>query len=391
MSESATEPTSEREWLDSLGAADQPDPESQATDAATADAGSQPDAAEGDGEAPPEGDAATLEEGVAEESGKDDAKVAAADAGKQPAEEPKAEAAPDAPIAPDGQAPEPASEIVWEDFSLKADKSEIKLTGAKASGDEIRMPRSTWQKEVQPHLADRSVWERDRQKLEAQLREVRDSRSTAEVEAQEVLKFYKGLLEKTPEEQWAWIENVSQNKEALLAKAEAAAATHRAERAEAVTNAQRQAEQQVELQRVATDMLGRAVDLVLADNDFRELGIDREGFYDRLASLGAQNLFFYPDESFVEANPGWPVRPGELAIDWRVIAREAGQEARVYKERKDAAQRIADAQRENESKKRDAKKVVPPTVRAGGTPVPGVQEKGAPSSEQEWRESVGLR
>jgi len=390
MSKSATEPASEREWLDSLGAADLPEQGSEATDTATADAGSQPGEAEGDGQAPPEGDAAALEEGAAEESGEVDAKVAAADAGKQPAEEPKAEPAQDAPTATDGQAPEQPSEVVWEDFSFRADKTEVKLTGAKASADEIRMPRVTFQKELQPYLADRSVWERDRQKLEAQLREVRESRSAAEVEAEQVLKFYKELLEKPREEAWEFFENLSQNKEVLLAKAEAAALRHRAERAESFTNEQKQAEQQEELQRVATDMLGRAVDLVLGDDEFKELGMDRGQFYDRLASLGAQNLFFYPDEAFVRDNPGWHVRPGELAIDWRVIAREAGQEARVYRERAEAARKIAEAQRTNESKKRDAKKAVPPTVRAGGTPLPGAQEK-EPSSESEWRESVGLR
>ncbi len=61
------------------------------------------------------------------------------------------------------------------------------------------------------------MWERDRNRLERDLRETREARSAAEVEAEQVLKFYKELLEKPREEQWEWFENISQNKEALLA------------------------------------------------------------------------------------------------------------------------------------------------------------------------------
>ena len=145
-------------------------------------------------------------------------------------DEAPAEAATPEPAAPTA---EPATP-----FAFRVDGKSVDVTGAEVRGDTITLSREAWNRQVQPYLADRAGFTRQRQALEQRLQQ----RGVAEQQAAAFLTDLQQQVGKPDEEVIEWALKLKGDLPVLLAKAEVAAL--KAQHAPLVAEATQRAEQE---------------------------------------------------------------------------------------------------------------------------------------------------
>lgn len=407
MEPSATEPQSEQDWDSSLFVSDLDGTEGDIDDegsidvdegTATDSEGSPPEETEGEDLAPAEGDAEAETEGPDAAEGEEAADAAEGDepGEAEPTADAEAEAAPDAAEGDDRASPdEPGQDWDWKPVTLRADKAELDIPGVlHAEGQGLWIPAESIPK-LQSSLADRGVWERERQIRDTRIRELEAHVSDAEKAAEAAVAWFgddNGFWALTDDEKWAWLQDQQKNQPLIQAQMQSAREKSRADRLEQQQrvrdDAERQAAEGRYRERAFATETARAITL----SQVKDLGIDVETVRTRLRSLEARGepVFFRATKEFVERHPNWGLAEGELTINYTLLADVVDQEARVIRAGKAAAQTVQQAKQINQSKERGAKpKKAAPAIRAGSTPAPsGRKERSEPTSLADWEASL---
>ena len=395
MDASVTETTgSEAEWLASLSdpEGDEPDPgdgegadagtdKGEVTDESATQAG-EPEAQEPEA---PEVDATRAEEvGDADAGGADEPEPEGAQAGKpeateEGADEPKADAKPDDQAAP------AQPELQWQEWRGQADRTEITVPGAVISDAGLFIPKESLP-QLQHYLADRGALDSQRDKLEARLRE----KSGAEAEAESIIAGLKTVLNGTEDEVFAWAQGIKQNAPALLAEAQAKRHKARAESLEAQATEREHSERMAEFERSAPARIDQLVAKAVKFDAFKDLGLDPLAVAKAVKQEGIDNLFLRANED--TEYHGIKLKKGDIVPDYDRIDRIIQTEARVARERRDAAAKATAATEAAKAANLKAKggkpSKAPPPVRSSGTPAPAGRERKKPKTEAEWVESL---
>lgn len=395
MSESATEDlTPEERWIDDLGTTDGDDPtddieggdDPESEGEETDDEGSPPDEPESEPD-PSEGADAEAHQEAGEGEGEDgDEGEDGAEAGEPEADEPEGAGGAAPPEAGDQDpAPEQPESVEYEPFTLKADGRQQVLSGSMNMGHGIYVPRDTWQKEVQPFLADRAKLVAERDRLQRQL----ESKAPIEQQAQAIVDHFEALLTGDPDKAWEWFQSFQTNAPVLLAESRTAAAEAKASAYERERETERVQEATRQFNERAPGVLRSAVDVTVRLPEFQDLGLDAQLVYDQLARLPIGQTFFTASEDI----PEWGVKKGDTTVDWNLVAhhvQSVAEHAKRLREREQQQQieaSVREAKKANQSRG-GKRKPVPPAVPAAGTPTPRGTEF-MPKSQEEW--ASGLR
>lgn len=391
--ESGEEPESEEVWKDNLftdedfGADDDLE-EVEDEDAATLEEGSQPTEGEGDDSSPAEVEADAPKEGP-EDGAEATEDVAADTAAEEEAETQESEPEP-APAEAEEVAAEATdtdqtdSEPVWEPFTARADRQDIQLDGAMQTEQGIFIPTATWQEQLQPYLADRAVWERERNQLEARIRE----KSGAEEEARVIIDHYEEMLGKPVEDQLAWFENFGENRGALLAKAEASREKARADGLADERDLRYQADETADFASNAPERLKRTLTSAIAKDEFSDVSIDAGEMFERLRSMGPEGAF--RRTTAYDVQHGIADREGDIIIHAENILNTLRAEATVQRRRTAASAATEAAKKRNASKETGARSTAPVHIPASGTPSVEGEETAEPESKSEWLKGMGI-
>lgn len=391
MDGSATEPTTLDDWEAALH---EPEDFSELDSEPTAEAEPQP----AEVEAEPEGSSAVAgtdaedeaEVGVAETTdatAEGDAAVAEGDGEGTP--EPdvpgaKPEAvAPDGPTDDDQPAPDQATPFV-----LKADGVEVEVEGATISADGvISMDRETWQRKVQPYLANRgaldSRYKTQIADIQRRLDATQSERSDSEAKADKLVAHFEGLLGQGPDAVWKWLQDFEANRPALEAELRAATAEQRVEALESET--QRYAtEQQIEAyQNWWPDYLDQAVNSFVEHDEFKELGLDAAEIGETLRAFGDHRLFYTAGEDL----PNLGAKKGDIVLDWEFVGRHIQSYANTVRKLKSQNEVVAAAEAANR-KSLAAVPEAPPAIPSAGAPVPSSSKRKRPTSRDEWEAEI---
>lgn len=319
----------------------------------------------------------TAEEAATEESVADEAEVAT-EASTATAE---ATAPTDETAATEAAPTEDESEVIPAEatpvaaksrpFSFRADGSDVAVEGATVRGDEIVIPRDAWFRHVQPHLADRRGWERERSRMQSQLRTLDPERNEAVVRAQHLLgklDAIQAALEKGDEGPLVdLVNNFTQRFSVWRTEAENEALKRAVKSRDEVATAE-QNEQELEqlLPQLAQGLLA-TVDNVL-QADYKGLGFKSDDVASDLWELferGAQVFVDLRDPATAQARGVAP----DIYVDTALVQRYLDRPARVIRERSAAMRSKAAAAKQNAAVL--APKKGAPTVPAKGSPEAG--------------------
>lgn len=359
----------ESEDLDDLEEA--PDEGDEDEDELTDEEGSPPAESEGDDPLDePEADAEAEQEADADgEELQDEPEELDSEAGEPEGLEAEGDAAPESPAGDQDQAPEQPEQQHNGELTLRADGTEIHLEGSMSWDHGVYIPMETLRSTLQPHLADRRKLQSEIDKLKAQA----GRRSAAEVEAEELVKGIRELLE-DKDKAWEFFENYEANAPVLTARAEAARHKARADGYEQ----ERTNEQKEAATKAFQDWAPRAVDslvgAVLEQPEFRDLGLDGATVSQQVRALGAAALFYRDEQGAIHIRP-------------EPVLRHVQHLSEVARQQRDAAAAVREAKKANE-RKRTKKRTPPPAVSASGTPVPGEREEEEPQTHAEWVASL---
>ncbi len=270
--------------------------------------------------------------------------------------EPPADAAasPDAPSdAP--PAPLPASEP----FTFTVDGTKVDVPGARIQGDEIILTKDAFARAIQPRLADRGAWQKERQTLLADAKAAREHVSTEQAQAKVVLQKLAALVEEPDEiARWEALEDMRAKLPLHLRDAEIAALKSRTTQVESKEQDESRSRAQAELEAAKPANIAAHLDHLLAQPDYDALKSDRQ----RVLELLVDNA----DKLYVatgEPDPVTGIPP--LAFNYEFAAKQLGREAKYAADRAKQYQTVQAAAALNASK---TSRPAPPSVPASGTP-----------------------
>lgn len=385
MDGSVTEPTTLEEWEDGLMK-----PE-DSEDEVTGEAESQP----AEPEAEPEGSSA-----VGEADTEDEAEVVVEDATDAAAEAGAAKPDGDGAGTPDPDADPAAAEVVAPDtppsddqpapdqattpFVLKADGIEVQVEGAHVSADGvISIDKETWQRNVQPYLANRGALESryagQVAEIQRRLDATQSERSEKEAQADKLVSHFETLLGQGPDAVWKWLQDFEANRGTLEAELRAATAEQKVQAYESESQ-QVAAQQAVEAyQQWWPTYLDEAVSSFVEHEDFKELGLDPKAIGETLRGFGDHRLFYTAGEDI----PNLGAKKGDIVLDWEFVGRHIQTHANTVRRFKSQNDVVAAAEAAN-AKSLEAAPDVPPAIPSAGAPVPSSGKRTLPTTLEEW-------
>ncbi len=290
---------------------------------------------------------------------------------------------PDVAAPPEGETPKELPPP--EPFTLKADGRDIPLDGAVlTAGDNgvpyVVMPLSTMQRQLQPHIADRDAWQREREQLQTQ-------RSENELKADTLVEHFDKLMQADEDGAalWAWLQDFKANKETLAKDLEIAVLKKgAATRQVSDERSDREASDDA-YQKWAPGALEDTVKGILKLEEFEGLGLEAEDLYNELEALGGQTLFFTATED--EQRWGRSFEKGRTYPHYGNVFTVINGHAKVARRFKKNQGEAAAAKEANEVALGggDGGK---PVVTASESPVLGGKTPKAPTTLSEWEESL---
>ena len=317
-------------------------------------------------EAQPDDDAAAADEAAAGQPAGDD------DEPGEPAESIEAD-----PVPPEAaEAPSP--------FSFRVDGVPVDVEGATVADEVVTIPKDSWDRIVQPRLADRGKIGQRETRMQQRIKQL-ETESAAEVErAKLILERVDGLLSDPAKLQEFAAEyelRAPQFKleiENELLKSQNTRSTERIQ----TIDQQAAAEQFNETARPGLD---QAVQMVLSEN---ELDIDRGGLVDHIWGLWDKGtpVFFKVQEG---DGSGLDPREHEYGINLDLV-RTLVQPTLTQHQKSEAAKRAAEVKAKNAKALADAPPA-PPTAETKGSPVPGGESSFPQTAEEyaEWKKERG--
>lgn len=213
--------------------------------------------------------------------------------------------------APAEPAPQPTTidPLGGDPFVAKVDGTELALTGAKAVGDFILIPRDTWDRELRPkYLGDRTAWRQKEQQYQRQVHELANARTDKEARADALSAKLLELFQ-NPDKLAAEYENWTQRGPVLVAEAQAEATRRQLEAYQAREREQQEQERERALEPELQNELGVTVERLLAEPEFR--GVPEEVAVEFVRQMWAthqrfgyhQNGVFNRGPRGIEVNP----------------------------------------------------------------------------------------
>ncbi len=312
-----------------------------------------------------------------------------AEAGTDPEQEPEgsaqqqAEAHPEAEGAtepaegaPKEGSPTPETEAPHsEPFALRVDGREYEVPGAVVTDGYVAIPVESFQRVIQPRLADRTAWIEERRAMQDKL----EAKSVQEVQAAEVLKAMDELLESGADEMLQWFQNFDANKAALKSRVETASLRAQIDQ-RSKADEQRSEQEQVERYWIDRDqMLSPWVRSALSQPGIKEAGLDENEIIAQFLELGHEPFF-----EAQEDNPEFGWQRGGIYANPEFVFRHIQQLVQLATKIRAEARQTAEAKAKNQRTRRTK---APPTVPAKGSP-PLAGERTAPTNVEEWEQSL---
>ena len=287
--------------------------------------------------------------------------------------------------------PEPAtSEEAGQPFSFRADGKGVDVPGAgiydhvDAEGNPAQslvIPADSWQRFIQPHLADRGAFAAERRNYEQQIEALDPSNNETVVRAQSLLDNFEQIIS-SPEALTEFLENFDQNKELLKLKADLASRSAQDELRTSREEQQSSAEQQAAVyQHIDTDIresasaVFDALQLDVSDEHKQRIGERvwqrRHDFYRLATAEDAAN------------HPG--VTVGEVVFDTDLAADEMQYLASFA-----PAQNTETEKARQKNKQALNKQALPTTIPADGSPAPSKEKVVEYKTREEWEEAMGI-
>jgi len=302
-------------------------------------------------------------------------------AGEAPAEEAEA------------PAPEPAESEAPQDsgkpFSFRADGVTVDVPGAglydhdDGSGNPAQslvIPADSWQRYIQPRLADRGTIAKQRQDLERQIEQLDPKNNETVVRAQSLLDNFEQIIS-SPEALTEFLEGFDQNKEMLKLKADIAARDAadgmRTSAEETQASADREAEvyQQIDQDiTVSASGVFDALGLDISDTDKERIG---RRLWDR-----RHDFYRYATEEDVRQHPD--VSVGQVVCDYDRIEAEIRYGASASSPGPGQTDKTKKARQKNEAALNP--KDPPKTVPADGSPAPSKSKAPDFKTREEYEE-----
>lgn len=273
-----------------------------------------------------------------------------------------AEPSPADPASPEAEPP-----IVAEPFAFGVDGKRVTVEGATVSGDTITLSREAWQRQVQPHLADRGQVARQRQQLEAQLQQ----KGARERQAEQFMASMQQAMA-TEESAIEWALKTQQDWDKLQLKAELEAV-----KAGRVPLEQAQAQREAE---VTDEQVGQWL------TDSLHTFLDRPQYRD----VKADARFLKRTEArLADALPLILRRDaqGQIVADWSRFERILDAEAGDARESLAQTKRLKEIEAAAKANAQQATKPVPPTVASTGKPS-GATSKTTPLTQDEYEREL---
>lgn len=280
----------------------------------------------------------------------------------QASTEPPAEAqdtgtpSPADPDTPESEAPTP------EPFAFTADGKRVQIDGATVAGDTITLTREAWQRSVQPHLADRAQFARQRQQLEAAL----SQKGVREEQSGKLIQMLEGIAGKSDEEVVEWALGLKDKMPLLMKDAEIAALRQRAPEAPA--------EPEITDEQVG-QWLDTSLQTFLDRAQYRDVKGDARFVKRTQARLAdALPLILRQDAQ------------GQIVADWQRFERILDAEAQDARDLAAQAKRLKDIEAAAKANAQKAKPV-PPTATTTGKPT-GVTTTTKPTTKAEFDDYI---
>jgi hypothetical protein len=288
--------------------------------------------------------------------------------GEQPAGEGEPAAAPPVWTPPEGGEP----------FTFRADGREVTVPGALKYEHGIYVPADAWNGVVQQHLADRGVWQQQRQAYEQQIAQLDPQAHPVVLQAQATVQAFKELLDKGPLEVAKWLDQFERNRPLLEVQIQNQALSAQLE---ARTRGHVQQEQEQLVQQVADALPGyleQHIEALISQTP--ELAALKGS-----AGKLREALWPYAQMLFIEAPPDRDLpehglRRGQIGVNRAVLSQMLGQQAAHAAEVK----RLEAAARHNAAA--TGRRQPPPTVTTRGRPAPAGKTAPPPASAQAWKD-----
>lgn len=266
-----------------------------------------------------------------------------------------------------------------EPFTLRVDGQEYDVPGSRIEGDEIVIPRESFQRVIQPRVADRSVWQQERAELQQRIEDLDPAKNPTVVKANTMLEQLLEVLE-DEEKAYDFFNDFSKNREKLILEAERAELE--AEKNRITTREERERTQE-RAEELASQM-DTALDTVL--EEARELeaysGVD----FDYVRSIiepTKESFFFRADQDY----PDYGLEEGDIGIRIDRIEQIIATEAERAKRRREAesARKRNDASIGDRTDSEDSTTPAPPEPT---TPVEAEEPSSEPQSREEWEANL---
>ena len=292
--------------------------------------------------------------------------------------------------------PSPPEQPVITPFSFAADGKRVEVEGASVvehttpDGRKVKsivIPQDTFQRKIQPYLADRGSFAKKERDYQRQISDLSPDRNETVIRAQTLLDEFDKVLS-SEESLTQFLENFDRNREILRLKVENTATQAKLKAREAVENESR-TEQDAEatVQRVQADVpdIVRSAGAVLRaehgiepSNDalsaaYAEIMDNLPAYYRRATQQDAQN---HPNVSV-----------GEIVRDDDKILRTVYRFAALLHTGNEQRTRTEEAAKRNQAALGKTKNL-PPSVSAKGAPAPG-ERKSEYKSWADFKEDMG--
>ena len=278
--------------------------------------------------------------------------------------------------------PSPPEQPVVTPFSFTADRKRVEVKGASVvehtgpDGKKVRsivIPEDSFQRGMQPYMADRGAWAKEKQGYERKIAELSPDNNETVIRAQTILDEFDKVLS-SEESLTQFLENFDRNREILRLKVENTATQAKLKAREAVENESR-TEQDTEatVQRVQADVpdVVRSAGAVLRADHGIEASPDalNAAYAEIMDNLPAYYRRATPKD--VQDHPN--VTVGEIVRDDDKVLRTVYRFAALLHTGAEQRTRTEEAARRNQAALGKTKNL-PPSVPAKGAPAPGKRD-----------------
>lgn len=231
----------------------------------------------------------------------------------------------------------PEQEPEREAFTLNVDGQSYDVPDAYVEDDNIVIPRDSFQRVIQPRVADRSVWQKERQQYEQKIQELDPEKNPTVVKARTLLDNMLSVLE-DDEKAEEFFSHFASNRDKLILEAERKALEAEKEQMNSSKQRENQAKEAEELPK----QMDAAIDNIL--NEARDIdqysSVDMDYVRDLIEPIKG-SFFFRAEEDMPQAG----LKKGEIGVRIDLIEQVIEKEAR----RSSSAREIEETRKRNKA------------------------------------------